>query len=347
MPKPISTVDGRIFLGIALGTLFLLASPATAGNGRLVLIQTNSAGDNVHLIDVATNKVVGEITNEEVNHGVVVSPDASRLYISNEADATLDVIDTKTLGLTKKIPLTGRPNNLAIHKDGRRIYLAIVGEHGGVDIVDTAAEKKIKFIPTIGGEHNTFISPDSKYVVASSTRGKNITVIDTATDEPVWTLYFEAASRPLTFDTNPDGSTKRLFVQLTELHGFAIVDFEKRREVGRVELPDKPTIANYGSPTHGIVVSPDQKTLWVLSDVNSHLYAYSLPDLKPVGDLTTGRHPHWLTFTPDGTMIYVANSGENTVSAIHAASRKEVARIKVGQIPKRNLAVVLPFTDWD
>src|SRR3990172_6383948 len=114
MPKPISTVDGRIFLGIALGTLFLLASPATAANGKLVLIQTNSAGDNVHLIDVATNKVVGEITNEEVPHGVVVSPDASRLYISNEADATLDVIDTKTLGLTKKIPLTGRPNNLAI-----------------------------------------------------------------------------------------------------------------------------------------------------------------------------------------------------------------------------------------
>lgn len=347
MRKPISDVYCRIFLGIAPLTLFPLALGFSAGDGRLVLFQTNSAGDNVHIIDVATNKVVGEITDEEVPHGVAISPDASRLYISNEADATLDVIDTKTLALTKKIPLTAHPNNIAIHKDGRRIYVAIVGEHGGVDIVDTVAQEKTKFIPLIGGEHNTFISPDSKYVVAASTRGRNLTVISTETDEPVWTLYFENGVRPVTFETNPDGSTKRLFAQITNLHGFAIVDFEKRREAGRIEFPDKPTIANYTTPAHGIVVSPDRKTLWVLSDVNSRLYAYSLPDLKLTGDIPTGRHPHWLTFTPDGKTIYVANAGANTVSAIDVASRKEVARIQVGQIPKRNLAVVLPLTNWD
>ena len=337
----------RLSLGSIAMALFLIAAPLTAGNGKLVLIQTNSAGDNLHIIDVATNKVIGEINNEEVNHGVATSPDATRLYISNEADSTVDVIDTRTLALTKKIPLTAHPNNIAIRKDGKKIYVAIVGEHGGVDVVDTAAEEKVKFIPTIGGEHNTFISPDSKFVIASSTRGKNITVIDTANDEPVWTLYFDAGSRPLTFETNPDGSTKRLFVQLTDYHGFAIVDFEKRKEVGRIEFPDKPTIANYGTPSHGIVVSPDQKTLWVLSDVNSHLYAYSLPDLKLQEVIPTGNHPHWLTLTPDGKMIYVANAQANTVSAIDALTRKEVARIKVGQIPKRNLAVVLPSTDWE
>ncbi len=52
------------------------------------------------------------------------------------------------------------------------------------------------------------------------------------------------------------------------------------------------------------------------------------------------------TLTPDGKMIFVAKSGANTLSAIDAAPRKEVARIKVGQIPKRNLAVVLPSTNW-
>ena len=338
----------RLSLGIALMSLSLFAAPLmAAGNGKLVLIQTNSAGDNLHLIDVATNKVVGEISNEEVNHGVVTSPDASRLYISNEAESTIDVIDTATLKLTKKIPLTAHPNNIAITKDGRKIYVAIVGEHGGVDVVDMVAEQKIKFIPTIGGEHNTFMAPDSKYVVASSTRGKNITVIDTKTDEPVWTLYFDTASRPLTFETNPDGSTKRLFVQVSNLHGFVIVDFEKRREVGRVEFPDKPTIANYGADAHGITVSPDKKTLWVVSDVNSHLYGYSLPDLKLLATIPTGRHPHWLTLTPDGKMIYVANAGANTVSAISVETRKEVARIKVGQVPKRNLAVLLPSTNWE
>ena len=61
------------------------------------IIQTNSAGDNVHIIDAATNKVVGEITGIEVSHGAAAAPDGSRIYVSNEADSTLDVVDSKTL----------------------------------------------------------------------------------------------------------------------------------------------------------------------------------------------------------------------------------------------------------
>ena len=49
------------------------------------IVQTNSAGDNVHIIDPATNKVVGEIVGIEVGHGAAAAPDGSRLYVSNEA----------------------------------------------------------------------------------------------------------------------------------------------------------------------------------------------------------------------------------------------------------------------
>src|SRR5689334_4740030 len=90
----------------------LLALPLAAGTVRI--IQTNSAGDNVHIIDPATNKVVGVINGIEVNHGAAVAPDGSRYYISNEAESTLDVVDAKTLKVTRNIPLTGHPNNVAI-----------------------------------------------------------------------------------------------------------------------------------------------------------------------------------------------------------------------------------------
>jgi YVTN family beta-propeller protein len=56
----------------------------------------------------------------------------------------------------------------------------------------------------------------------------------------------------------------------------------------------------------------------------------------------TGKVPDWITFTPDGKMVYIANSGANSVSAIDIASRKEVARIPVGEVPKRNGTVVAP-----
>jgi hypothetical protein len=41
--------------------VLVLATTLTAADGKVRIVQTNSAGDNVHLIDPATNKVVGEI----------------------------------------------------------------------------------------------------------------------------------------------------------------------------------------------------------------------------------------------------------------------------------------------
>jgi YVTN family beta-propeller protein len=151
--------------------------------------------------------------------------------------------------------------------------------------------------------------------------------------------------RPIAFESNPDGSTKRAFVQLSEFHGFAVVDFEQRKEVRRVTLPEIPVDQRdkgpfNGSPSHGIGVAPDGKTLWVTSRPNHAIYAYTLPDLQLLGSVPVGGRSDWVTFTPDSKLVYVAVESLNAVSAIDIASRKEVARIAVGKNPKRNITVV-------
>ena len=330
-----------------LVALALVALPLAASAQRPVVVQTNAAGDNIHLIDPATNRIVGEIKGIEVNNGAAAAPDGSRFYFSNEADHTLDVVDGKTLAVTRKIPLSGRPNNVAISPDGRRVYVAINQLPGAVDVVDAASERRDKSIATPGGVHNTYVTPDGRHVVAGSISGRSLTVIDLAPETPAWTLFFDDGVRPIAFERNPDGATRRLFVQISNFHGFAIVDFEKRREVGRVKLPDVPPEKRHldtlqGSPSHGIGVAPDGRTLWVCSKMNSAVYAYSLPDLRLLGGVHVGDHPDWLTFSADSRTVYVANAGSNSVSAVDVASRKEVARIRVGQVPKRNITAVLP-----
>src|SRR5213078_3105108 len=86
-------VRGATLPGAAPGS-----TPGATATTRTVvrIIQTNSAGDNVHIIDPATNKVVGQIAGIEVGHGAAAAPDGSRLYVSNEADSTLDVVDAHT-----------------------------------------------------------------------------------------------------------------------------------------------------------------------------------------------------------------------------------------------------------
>src|SRR5439155_17863162 len=172
-----------------------VAKATSAAPGKVRIIQTNSAGDDVTIIDPATNKVVGKITGIEVNHGAAVAPDGSHIYISNEAESTLDVVDGRTLKVTNKVPLSGHPNNIGISKDGRRVYVSIAAAPGAVDVVDTVSLQRAKSIPVKGAVHNTYVTPDGKYVVAGSIAGKSITVIDQATEQVSWVLDFDLGIR--------------------------------------------------------------------------------------------------------------------------------------------------------
>jgi YVTN family beta-propeller protein len=323
-----------------------LATTLALGAATVRIVQTNAAGDSVMLIDPVTNKVVGEIKGIEVNHGVTVSPDGSKFFITNEAESTVDVADAKTLAVTKHIPLTNHPNNIAISKDGKRVYAAIVAGAGAVDVIDTATLTRVKSIRTEGGIHNVYVTPDGKWVVAGSIPGKKIHVIDQKTEEVSWTVPTDDGVRPMAFDTNADGSTKRIFVQLSNFNGFLTVDFATHKIVDKIALPDvgaeKVTEGLQGAPAHGLIVTPDGKTLGVLSKMNTRIYFYSLPELKMMGESKVGHHPDWVTGTPDGKRFYVANAGSNSVSVIDVATRKELVQIPVGQVPKRNITAVLP-----
>src|SRR5204863_5183406 len=134
------------------------------------------------------------------------------------------------------------------------------------------------------------------------------------------------------------GSAKRLFVQLSDFHGFAVVDFAQRKEIARIELPNDlaPDKVDKGpfnaSPSHGIGVAPDGKTLWVTSRPNARVYTYSLPDLKLLGHEDLGGRPDWVTFTPDSKTGYIATEQTASVIAVDVASRQKVSTIAVGDL---------------
>jgi YVTN family beta-propeller protein len=323
-----------------------VAKTTAAPAGKVRIIQTNAAGDDVHIIDPVTNKVVGKITGIEVNHGAAAAPDGSRIYVSNEAESTLDVVDGRTLKVTTKIPLTGHPNNISIGRDGRRVYVAIAVAPGAVDVIDTVSLTRVKSIPVKGAVHNTYVTPDGKYVIAGSVAGKTVSAIDAQTDQTAWVLDMDLGVRPMAFERNADGSTKRIFVQLTDFNGFAVVDFATHKEVNRVELPKLPAgkapFLAGGNVSHGMAVTADGKTLVVNSRLNSAVYMYSLPDIKLVGSVEVGKAPDWVTLTPDSKFAYVANAQSNSVSVIDIKGMKELTRIPVGQVPKRNITALLP-----
>src|SRR5919109_768866 len=91
--------------------LALIPLPAWGGaEGAAFIYITNSAGDSIHVIDPAANKVVQEIKGIEAAHGIGFATDGSKVYVSNESDSTLDVFDRQSGALIKKIALSDHPN---------------------------------------------------------------------------------------------------------------------------------------------------------------------------------------------------------------------------------------------
>jgi YVTN family beta-propeller protein len=334
--------------------LMVAPIPALAGTARVYV--TNSAGDSIHVIDPATNKVVQQIRGIEGAHGIAFSPDASRVYVSDEVDSTLDVFDRKSGKLVKKVALSAHPNNIAVARDGR-IVVGIARDPGALDIIDPVNLTRTKSVPVNGRLHNVYVTPDSKYAVTGSIRTGIVTIIDLATEQPAWELKLDKGIRPMAIEAGPDGSTKRIFVQLSDFNGFAVVDFAARKEVARIQLPPaKAAFETDGgdtAPSHGIGVAPDRKTLWVTSIPNNAVYVYSLadltlsgevalPSLKLPGHEAISAVANWVTFTPDSKTVYISNAGLRSVSAIDTKSMKLIAVVPVGEVPKRINTLVIP-----
>ena len=334
--------------------LTLVPFVAQAETARVYV--TNSAGDSVHVIDPATNKVVQVFKGPEAMHGIAFSPDGTRVYVSNESESTLDVFDRRDGKLIKQVVLSNRPNNIAVAKDGR-VVIGIARGHGALDIVDPKTLTVRATVLVNGRLHNVYVTKDSKYAIMGSIRNTMFTVVDLDKEEVAWELKLDKGVRPMTIESNPDGSPKRIFIQVSDLNGFVVVDFAARKEVARITLPKtKETFetdpGRDTSPSHGLGVSPDNKTLWVTSIPNNAVFVYSLADLKLIGEVALpalklpGREqiasvPNWVTFTPDGKTIYVSNAGMRSVTAINTASMKVKAVIPVGEVPKRINTLVM------
>jgi YVTN family beta-propeller protein len=336
---------GNVWLLIGI---MLIALPLAAETARMYVVYKNGTA-RVGAFDLLNYKVTQTIKDIEWADGMNFSPDGRRVYVASETDKVLAVVDRNTGEIIEKVPLTGTPNTIAITKDGGRLFVAIREAPGALDVIDTTSLKRVKSIAMKSGLHDIVLTPDGNYVVMGSEAGKSITVLDVKTEQPIWDVKFEDSVATIAVDAGPDGSTRRIYVNRHGLHGFEVVDFEKRQIVAQIKLPENANTAagklrgdDADNPCHGIGVAPDKKTLWANSRWDDAVFVYSLPDLKLLGQVLTGPRPVWIDFSPDSKTVYDANSGESTVSVIDARALKEVARIPVATRPVRIYAAVRP-----
>ncbi len=360
-----------VFFGIVL-----MAGPV-AGQGvprldsydgvAVRILQSNNAGTTHHIIDPTTRQVVGVIKGCPHAHNLTTHPDGLYYYCANEQEKTIDVFDTKTLQQVTSIKLSERPNKIAVNKKYRKIYAAIARRAPGpqptiIDVIDIDTHKLVRSIPVHSTVHNTYVTPDENFLVAglSGEIGPDdpaIQVIDAKTDTVAWGMQLKGHKqygqdyhevRPMAFEANADGSTKRMFAQATGINAVWVIDWKTRKVVDMLWPPALPAWKKNADgiqtgDMHGVEVLPDRSAVWASSRLDSRIYGWTLPDLKYIGAVEVGPTANWMTPTPDSKYMYVAISGADYTVAVDLQKRAIVAKIKTGARPARISTAIIPL----
>jgi YVTN family beta-propeller protein len=323
-----------------LGFLLLFWSAVTAsGAASMRLYVTNSLGDDVSVIDLATMKRVQTFKVGKEVHGICAGSDTRTFFVTIESENNLKIVDARTGRILGAIPLTGRPNQCAATPNGR--YVAVpIRDGNSVNIVDMQAKKVVKTLP-VKVPHNSYNSGSNDVLWVSSMGDDEIDRIDLRTME--YSAHVPTGGIPRPYAVAKDGST--IYSALTDLHGFVVASASEAKVIAKVELPAAPPEncpLEPNTPTHGLELSPDGRRLWVTSLADGLVYVYDTASRKLLGHVAVGKCPNWITFSPDGKYCCISNSDTNDASIVDTATLHEVARVPVGKGPKRLLALNVP-----
>jgi len=325
-----------------LGCILAVGAPARLAAQSTRLYVANSRGDDVSVVDLATMKVVDDIKVGNHVHGLAIQGDGRRLFATVETEHTLKFIDTLSDKVIGSVKLTGKPNECAVTPNGKYVVVPI-RDGNSVNIIDVAQQKITKILP-IHVPHNAVDAGSNRYVFVSSMDDDEIDVIDLTRMD--YSAHIPVGARPRPYVVAP--GEHKMYVAVSYLHGFEIVDIPTRRVIQKVAIPALNPHAIPGpfeTPdtfTHGLGVTPDGTEVWVTSELDNSMYVYDLRKKKVVARVPTGIGPNWVAFSPNGKYICVSNAGSGDVSIFEVKTRREIARIKTGKEPKRLLVARIP-----
>ena len=105
----------------------------------------------------------------------------------------------------------------------------------------------------------------------------------------------------------------------------AVLDAVKGQNIKLIDVP----LMN-----HNAVYSPDGKEIWTSQmDTKGTVLVYDAGTYALKNTINVGKEPAEVTFAADGTVAFVANGADNTVSAIDPNTKAVTATIVVGKNP--------------
>jgi YVTN family beta-propeller protein len=248
---------------------------------------------------------------------------APYVYITNQGDDTVSVIDTANNTIAATIPVGSGPLGVAVSPDGTKLYVANAYENATVSVIDTATNTVTSTV-SVGGTwpYGVAVSPDGTRVYVAKTDNNTVSVINTATNTVTATVNVDGSPRGVV--VSPDG--KKLYVTNYDDACVSVIDTATNSVIATVNVGNYPC---------GIAVSPDGRKVYVTNTYDDDtVYVIDTVTNSVTSTVSVGYRPLGVAASPDGTKLYVANNGDNTTSVIDTATNTVTATVNVGNAPE-------------
>ncbi|MGH7578401.1 MAG: beta-propeller fold lactonase family protein [Longimicrobiales bacterium] len=258
---------------------------------------------------------------ERQAQGVPVAADGL-LYVCNQDDATVSVIDVATQRVVRTIDLqalgfsaNAKPHHIAVEPDGSHWYVSLIGDGKVVkldreDRVVATAPFETPGMLTLHPTEDLLFVGRSMTAVNAPPRIGMIQRSDMSVDEI--DVFFP---RPHAMVVNP--RTGIVYTASLGVNQVAAVD----AAADRVEVTD------VDGPPHALMqfaLSPDGETLAVSGELSHTVLFFDISEdpMRPrqVASVDVEAQPFDPVFTTDGTTVWLGNKAANRITAIDVAT---------------------------
>jgi len=292
--------------------------------------------DETYFDDETTGNITLEVPRRTQPSSVSVSPDGSKVYITNYSGHSLTVLNAETNIVEEQISLLVglNPTDIAITPDGTKAYVVNSGSNN-VSVIDLSpgsppeGHQHLKFIDVGPSPHAIVITPDGNKAYVTNTNDNTVSVIDLTTDEITGTPI-DVGTEPYGIDISPDGSE-------------VLVTNRASNDISFIRTTDDTvdyTIADIDSNPLGIAITPDGTKAYVSNGESNvvtviDVAGRTIGPTIPIGIYTSPAeiNPDAVAINPDGSQVYVAERQENQISVIDTETNSVIKTLKVRENP--------------
>ena len=279
----------------------------------------NSGSNNVSVINLLTNTVIGNINVGDKPIGVAVSKDGNRAYVVNQESSNVSVINTHDNTFIGSFPVGSSPIGIAISPNGNIAYTASI-DSNLVTVSNTTSMTTIATIATGTSPFFVAITPDGSKVYVTNNSSNNVNVISTSTNTITATIA--VGNSPRGIAVSIDGS--KVYVVNSGSNNVSVINTSTNTVIATIPVGNFPI---------GVVASPDGSRVCVSNNTSNTVSIINTTSNTVVLTIPVGTAPRGVSYSNDGSRLYVVNTNSNNVSVINTSINTVSNTIAVGNAP--------------